>query len=115
MYLDICTRPFTENADTPYYLSIDKIIDTVKITKNSPLKFLKHVRIHDVLRIETLEHHLHLYKIIKVEIAHKDICQPNTFSKLGSKQVLELVTHYPFDSLSLRGPLRYKISARPLS
>ena len=78
--------------------------------RDTHFKFLKDLRLGDIIVIETPEGHEYSYEISRTEIA--DI--HNSMLRLDAYDKLLLVTCYPFDILAASGPLRYVVTAEPL-
>lgn len=114
MRLNTLIQPDNAATTPSFKVSIADIAHDYTVTKNTQLSFLKHVRINDLIEIETDNQKRLTFRVTKVEIAHQDICKPNLLPENNEKQQLELITSYPFDSMSFRGPLRYKITASAL-
>ena len=77
--------------------------------KNTHFSFLKDLRKGDRVKLTDAQGTSHIYHMRSAEIIHKDRFHVPSGQNAESPSQIALVTCYPFDAISYRGPMRYVV------
>ena len=78
--------------------------------RDSHFRFLKHLRIGDLLHLESADGVTYRYRVGVMAVVHES---ETGVMAHGTTEKLTLITCYPFDAILPGGPLRYVVEALP--
>ena len=78
--------------------------------RDSHFRFLKHLRIGDLLHLESADGVTYRYRVGEMAVVHESETGVMAY---GTTEKLTLITCYPFDAILPGGPLRYVVEALP--
>ena len=78
--------------------------------RDSHFRFLKHLRIGDLLHLESADGVTYRYRVGEMAVVHES---ETGVMAHGTTEKLTLITCYPFDAIFPGGPLRYVVEALP--